>query len=296
MAMRTFFDSVERPAQAARRIATSLGIEMGAAHDAVARSTGYLNWRDLMSCRADQPASPLTDTLSADRRRSAMATQIVRLALELNADIGDLQHVFSKSYLTFDKDWSLEDSLAIRCAAWELTGVIHHDPSRRGAFVEVDLPGAALNAGYQCADNDEEPWIIYDTTFGRCLHTEIKGPAIDVVPYVPTRLWLPYGYWTLKDGSQVIFSRDYFPLWRIADGEVERVDPWLRIEWSVETWFKPLDSSEWASGAPRQAALAKLEAHGITGLPRLADTLPCIIQNGRRRIHDGVADLRDTHA
>jgi hypothetical protein len=41
---------------------------------------------------------------------------------------------------------------------------------------------------------------------------------------------LPYGVWTLHDGGQVLFNRDYEPLWCRRDGRVWPADraAWIR--------------------------------------------------------------------
>jgi hypothetical protein len=43
------------------------------------------------------------------------------------------------------------------------------------------------------------------------------------------RAELPYGIWTEADGSEVLFNRDYHPIWRRKpDGTVSRVDDPIR--------------------------------------------------------------------
>lgn len=45
-------------------------------------------------------------------------------------------------------------------------------------------------------------------------------------PFMPLRLKLPYGKWTCADGSEVIFNRDYCPIWVKSQNEdVASIDP-----------------------------------------------------------------------
>jgi hypothetical protein len=45
-------------------------------------------------------------------------------------------------------------------------------------------------------------------------------------------LRLPYGIWTCGDGSEVLFNRDYEPLWRrLPDGTARPEEPDEGIEW-----------------------------------------------------------------
>jgi hypothetical protein len=50
--------------------------------------------------------------------------------------------------------------------------------------------------------------------------------------------FMPYGKWTLADGSEVLFNREHEPIWRRADGCVIPADP---AEWVMgvadQIWF-----------------------------------------------------------
>jgi hypothetical protein len=49
---------------------------------------------------------------------------------------------------------------------------------------------------------------------------------------------LAYGKWTSADGRQVLFNRDYKPIWhRLPDGRVEPTDPEEWVPHVKEEWF-----------------------------------------------------------
>jgi hypothetical protein len=49
---------------------------------------------------------------------------------------------------------------------------------------------------------------------------------------------LPYGIWTTADGSQILFARDYIPLWiKTPDGKVSRIDPDAWVNWERQQYF-----------------------------------------------------------
>jgi hypothetical protein len=49
---------------------------------------------------------------------------------------------------------------------------------------------------------------------------------------------LPFGCWLLADASEVLFNRNYQPLWRrTLDGTVTRVDPDQRFDWIKQSWL-----------------------------------------------------------
>lgn len=41
----------------------------------------------------------------------------------------------------------------------------------------------------------------------------LKKP-VEISHFKPMRLYLPYGKWTLKDGTEILFNRDYCPMWQ----------------------------------------------------------------------------------
>ena len=72
--------------------------------------------------------------------------------------------------------------------------------------------------------------LLDDVGTAKVLRHEIIVPRMPLPAFEPMILRLPYGVWTEEDGSRVLFSRDYYPLWRIPpDGHVTPEDPWRWI-------------------------------------------------------------------
>jgi len=52
-----------------------------------------------------------------------------------------------------------------------------------------------------------------------------------VQDFRPMRIWLPYGKWTCADGTEVLFNRDYCPIWqKNKNGTVSAIEPDIYIE------------------------------------------------------------------
>ncbi len=137
--------------------------------------------------------------------------------------------------------------------------------------------------------------VVYDSGPETCADFEVVTPRSPLADFVPSRLWLPYGYWTLSDGSQVIFARDYLPMWRIVEGVVERLEPWYWIK-GINAAFNFAQSrgtSDWAAGDARELVLAHLAQHRILGLPRLVDVMPHLLEPEVGSIAKGVGRLRE---
>ena len=103
------------------------------------------------------------------------------------------------------------------------------------------------------------------------------------------RLRLAYGVWTEADGTRVLFSRDYFPLWRVSpDGEVVADDPWRWVSVVEEEWFWDDAHTPWRNPAVAHAVAEQIENMGVVGTPKLMDAVEILIRNAGTRIPDAV--------
>ena len=83
--------------------------------------------------------------------------------------------------------------------------------------------------------------------------------------FLPMRLRLPYGKWSLQDGYEVLFNRDYCPIWqRSASGEVTRIDPETDVPFEDEEFYFGDGSTPWNSkSGSRDKCLHVLMQWGI---------------------------------
>lgn len=100
--------------------------------------------------------------------------------------------------------------------------------------------------------------------------------------FVPLRFWMPYGYWIENDGSKVLFSRDYCPLWKVQEGRAPlRDDPDRWVGWTEQKWF----FDEGSFGGETDTVIAKgfeiLRDHRVTSVPRLVEWLPECLSEGK---------------
>jgi hypothetical protein len=96
-----------------------------------------------------------------------------------------------------------------------------------------------------------------------CTHTSLSATLVkgEVFPladqsteFVPMRIFVPYGKFICEDGSEVLFNRDYNPLWaRNPDGSVVALEPdtWVTHR-NVVHFYGGGESSErvYAKGMP----------------------------------------------
>jgi hypothetical protein len=93
--------------------------------------------------------------------------------------------------------------------------------------------------------------------------------------FIPIRFWLPYGFWTEKDGSKVLFSRDYCPLWRIQEDQAPiRDDPDRAVNFVAQSWFFDEGSFRGPLDTVMARGLDILRDNRVVSMPRLAEWVP----------------------
>lgn len=104
------------------------------------------------------------------------------------------------------------------------------------------------------------------------------------------RLRLAYGVWTEEDGSRVLFSRDYCPLWRISlDGRFAPEDPWRWIKFVGEQWFWEDASTPWRNRARECEIEQQMREMGWNGgTPRLMSVVDILVSEQADSIRDAV--------
>ena len=98
--------------------------------------------------------------------------------------------------------------------------------------------------------------------------------------FAPMRLRLAYGVWTEECGSKVLFSRDYYPLWRISpDGQIVPEDPWRWVTFVDQAWFWDNARPPWLNRETEREIERRMEDMGVTGTPKLMDAVDIMVQN-----------------
>jgi hypothetical protein len=290
--MRIQFPDLVRPKQAAKNLVrSSPDLKLSAAHEALARVLGYRDWHEL-SISVCAPTSSVPHEVGAE---DALHIVLV-LAEALGLPDPDVQYAISKARLLRDTPWSLDEQLGLRAKIWcrRLFG----SPGRgKPGTVVRDRAHGSNNPAY-LRRAGRPTYLLFDTGMGERADFEVVTPPTPLADFVPSRLWLPCGYWTLQDGSEVVFARDYLPMWRIAQGVVERLAPRLWINGiAAEFHFTTsLATVVWASGPARELALRHLIKHRIFELPKLVDVMPHLFETDVDTIADGVKQLRKQSA
>lgn len=268
--MRLHFPNLSRPKQAAKHLVRSSDdLTLSSAQEALARGLGYRDWHELSTSSGA--------STSVDARSEEAARIIGDIADGAGAKDADVQYSVSKARLLSPTPWTLDDQLTLRRVLWRQRLI---GPPRRGkpGTIVRDKANGSNQLGYLLQPGRPTS-VLFDRGRGERADFEVATPTTPPEDFIPSRLWLPYGTWTLQDGSEVLFSRDYLPLWRIFNGVVERLDPWLWIEGKAqEVHFSAPGQAQWVDGPPRAAALDRLARLRIAELPKLVDVMPHLFE------------------
>ncbi|AZS21724.1 MULTISPECIES: hypothetical protein [unclassified Caulobacter] len=285
------FQNRERAKKAAQRIAKALpDVKLSAVQEGLARALGYQDWFAFEQSPPDRSPSILDQDLSDPEFLARADHQIGALASYLDIPDSDAQYALSAARLTGDRNWSREDHMMLRLSAWRRGPLLAAKPRGRGDLVRIKASGRPREYGYVLSHGERGAKVLLEDSILTCATFEVVRPKVRPADFIPSRYWRPYGYWTLEDGSKVLFSRDYYPLWRVGGDRVERLGPWLWIgPRKGQTYFFDLSGEpNWLHRGARSLSEAFLEDHGVRGLPILADAVLQYFNEGVDRPEEAV--------
>ena len=75
---------------------------------------------------------------------------------------------------------------------------------------------------------------------------------------------LPYGKWTCADGREVLFNRNYKPIWQRRPGQpAEAADPAERVRFERQEWFYSDVNQPWRNVEADRRCNAMLSSWGL---------------------------------
>lgn len=275
--MRLFFPNTTRPKKAAKHIAQRFKMPLSQAQRGIACAAGYRDWHELERGVDATLPSPLDQHQTLDEFIARHAQLTGTLAAELGVPDGDAQSALAKARLSGERTPDLAEQIAVRLACFRATSLPVAGARMPGAVGKIKSAGR----------NGE---LVILRSFGAPTHAithkgsvliadfEYVSPRTPLPLFLPMRLYLPYGVWTEEDGAQVLFSRDYKPLWRVGvDGVVERLEPWLWIRHKAQAYLWDEVKTPWHDRRLKAALEQRLANLGIHELPILADALPLLV-------------------
>lgn len=248
---------------------------LSAAQNHLARACGH---RDFFHAqKAQQPA--------AAQVNASIETQvsvISRLHTYTSLQTGHLLAVLTQARF-FSPNPNAESSLDVRAALFEQLFPAS-DRNAIGSPCRINAQGYG-NARAMVVRRGDGPeggsQAMFDHGIIRCVSREIPAHRTGHL-FIPLRFWMPYGFWEENDGSKVLFSRDYCPLWKISEERAPvRDDPDRWVRWTRQDWF--FDESSFRAETDQVIAkgLKILREHRVTSVPRLVEWFPECLSKGK---------------
>ncbi|MFC7523129.1 DUF5623 domain-containing protein [Parapedobacter sp. GCM10030251] len=106
---------------------------------------------------------------------------------------------------------------------------------------------------------------------------------LSLADFKPMRLCLPYGKWKRGDGSEVLFNRDYCPIWqKSASGEVTAIQPDVYVQYQSSThYYDDRSAPYYDNEQTPQTCLSVLKDWGVNEkFPEVLRLLPTAIASG----------------
>lgn len=255
-------------------------IKLSTIQEALAVAFGYRDFHEMQMIGAPDKINRIGLDAAADL--------IIKISKILPLSDLDIQYAISKSNII---SLSLDQQLKLRCIIWRRQLFGSSQRGKPGTIVR-DKPYGTNEPAY-LIEKGQPTRVLFDGSLGIRADFEIVTPRKPLPDFIPARLWLPYGYWRLKDGSEIIFSRDYLPMWRTWGGRVERLDPWIWINDIAEQHYfaSAVSTSKWHAGQNRDLALEHLNKHGIDNIPTLTGIMPKLFLPDIETIHSAVNSL-----
>lgn len=292
--MRIYFRSIERAKKSAKALAASVnGISLSTAQEALAKSAGYRDWHELARTIGRSPMEMRCTSGPDNRPRPDTVSLALGLSNRLSLSVGDGLYALAEMKLPGVGIGDFESYEAMWLRLFRETQPLRDGERATGTVVKIDSPGwegvgaiAILKEYGRLSHLITHKWpdsLVADF--------EVVFPGRPLSLFVPARLKLSYGVWTEEDGSKVLFSRDYKPLWRLTDGKKpERLRPWERIKWIESQHFWDDRNTPWWSARRLEEEENRLRGFGINCLPKLADALPDLLFDNDVRRVDGAVE------
>ena len=279
--MRLQFKTTVRVKKLANNIVGLSKLKHGQALDLVANLCGYENYYELNSSLV----ASLPDIEFSTQQRVAF---VEKLAAEVGISHGDAIHALESSRLLGDKSVGTKELIAVRS---ELFSREYRKDSLRRKKGEIgklrNLMGGET-VGILRKFGRLTTVITDKTANATVADFEYTSPRVHLPFFIPKRLYLPYGHWIEKDGSWVLFSRDYFPLWRIRSGRApERLDPSERIVFEFSNYYWGDHRVPWSDKELCNDLIEDLDELGVRSLPRSVEVLKTILDD------DKIKDFKD---
>ena len=239
-----------------------------------------LGYKDFFDLELNAPPTSSHSALTEPEKIGAEIKMSASISGQLSLSPVTVHHILANTVFHYGKSPDFKRSLNIVARVFEETVLPPQGRRKAGQIGKLKSPGRNGEHVILRSFGSPTQVITQKSANASVADFEYIAPQTQLPLFIPMRLYVPYGEWTEQDGARVLFSRDYFPMWRLRDGCVpERLAPWERIEYTKQSWILDEGEMPWHNMAGFDTCIRILEKEGIRSFPRLLDALPLIIND-----------------
>lgn len=286
--MRLNFVSDEKPKKLAKEILNISGsVRLADCQQSLARAAGYRDWHDLANNCANLTGNNALFSLNNDEAKIEF---ILAISNDTGANAGRLIALLARAKVL--DIGSFSDALRLRETIFARTEFKSPGKRQPGEIGRTKIEGEKsqnvifkeFSSGTTVISNKGTRFPIADF--------EYVSPRSSKKFFLPMWTYLPYGQWTLRDGSIVLFSREYCPMWKIVIGRApERLHPAAWIKFEEEKFFWEGIKMPWSNHDIYSQEMNRMDQLGIRCLPQLVEFLPALVFQQHVRSERAVKDL-----
>ncbi|WP_152615698.1 hypothetical protein [Leisingera sp. ANG-M1] len=263
--------------KAAKMLVHESAASLSQCREVISTAVGYKDYFDLSR---NGPTEPGEHNLSEDQLIEIEITTTAQISNQLGVGPVAAQHVLANTIFRSGRTSDMSRAIQVITQVFEKTALPPQGWRQPGQIGKLKSPGR--NGEHVILREFGRPTrvITHKSANAGVADFEYIGPRTPLPLFIPMRLYVPYGVWTEQDGSRVLFSRDYFPMWRLREGKTpERMNPWERINFVEETWLLSEGQMPWYNSNNFNLCISVLERAEIRSFPRLLEALPLIVKD-----------------
>lgn len=284
--MRIPFESIKHAKRVAKALHKQCNCKLSIVQEKLAKASGYRDWHELSRVVGLKQFKEI----SLHVREMSKITLDLSNALKISS--GKVLHALTKSKFAQNSFQDNGNLLWVRGFCFRKQEIPYIGAFKKGDERYVHELESSLTIRDDLSTNLVTGFT-NKSLAALCADSELGAQVPDVKTMfsIPIRMYLPYGYYENGFDETIIFSRDYYPLWKIYyDGRPpKRLTPVETVGRQNFKYFWGNKAINWNNRDWDSDILDLMDEYKITGLPELIEVLPTAFNDEKiRTVRDAV--------
>jgi hypothetical protein len=263
--------------KAAKMLSQESATSLSQCRETISKAIGYNDYYDLGQ---NGPSKLGVNNLATSHSTEAETRITALIASQLDVSPVTVHHILANTLFHNGQPPNMDHALKVISGVFERTVLPQQGKRQSGQIGK--LKSSARNGEHVILRDFGRVTQIMSHQSANAIVADFEyvSPTKPLPLFIPMRLYMPYGFKTEDDGSRVLFSRDYLPMWRLRKGKKpERMKPWEQIYSGGLNFVLPEGDMPWHNSNNFTVCLRFLEHEGIRSFPLSLDALPLIVKD-----------------